>query len=177
MKEKILILAYPGVGKTYIADNYNNVSDFEFQHYRYDYGKFKDLPLEELKGRRDIRTPNPEYPNNFIEALQEELNKRAIVLVPLATSILKELSKLKEVRIILAIKDKEAFADLERIYKDRNNDEDFIKHRREDFEKFYNIVEESSYEKIILAKGQYLDQALKLKGIEMLPGRGYKNYK
>ena len=33
IKEKVLVLAYPGAGKSYLADNYKDVSDFEFQHY------------------------------------------------------------------------------------------------------------------------------------------------
>lgn len=54
MDKHILVLAYPGTGKTYIADNYEDVSDIEFQHYRYDYGNYKNLPLEQLKGRTNI---------------------------------------------------------------------------------------------------------------------------
>ena len=41
MDKHILVLTYPGTGKTYIADNYEDVSDIEFQHYRYDYGNYK----------------------------------------------------------------------------------------------------------------------------------------
>ena len=40
-KNKILILAYPGSGKTYLAENYKNVADLEFQHFRWDYGEYK----------------------------------------------------------------------------------------------------------------------------------------
>ena len=52
MKQKILVLAYPGSGKTFPAENFENVSDLEFQHYRWDYGEHKNLPLEKLKGRK-----------------------------------------------------------------------------------------------------------------------------
>lgn len=34
MKQNILVLAYPGSGKTFLAENFENVSDLEFQHYR-----------------------------------------------------------------------------------------------------------------------------------------------
>ena len=106
MEQKILVLAYPGSGKTFLADNYENVSDFEFQHYRYDYGSHKHLPLEQLKGRTEIRTNNTEWPQNFFNALDEELQKGRIVLVPFATSLLKRLDYLEkssDVRIIFAI--------------------------------------------------------------------------
>lgn len=88
-KQKILVLAYPGSGKTFLADNYENASDFEFQHYRYDYGEYKHLPLEQLKGRTEIRTNNTDWPKNFFDALDEELQKGRIVLVPFATSLWK----------------------------------------------------------------------------------------
>ena len=102
MDKHILVLAYPGTGKTYIADNYEDVSDIEFQHYRYDYGKYKDLPLEQLKGRTDIRTQKKEWPNNFFNFLEKELEDKKCVFVPMATSIfpiLNHLSKEKNIRI------------------------------------------------------------------------------
>ncbi len=177
MKQKILILAYPGTGKTFLAEHYSNVSDMEFQHYRWDYGEFKNLPLEELKGKKDFRKPNPAYPNNFFVDLKKEFNRSDIVLVPMATSILNEVSRLKDVRIILVIKEKEAFDDLIKIYKARNNSEEFIISRTNDFEKFYDIVKNSSYEKIFLNKDEHLSQAIQKIGLKLIEGKGYKNYK
>lgn len=174
--KKILILAYPGTGKTFLAEHYNNVSDMEFQHYRWDYGEFKHLPLEQLKGKKYIRKPNPNYPSNFFVDLKKEFNRSDIVLVPMATSILKEVTRLKNVRILLVIKEKDAFNDLIEIYKIRNNNEDFINSRTNDFEKFYKIVQDSNYEKIFLKKGEYLNQALQKMGINLIEGVGYKNY-
>lgn len=96
MEQRVLVLAYPGSGKTYLADNYKNVSDFQFQHYRYDYSEYRHLPLEQLKGRTEIRTNNSEWPNNFFKALDIELQKGRIVLVPFATSLLDILDYLEK---------------------------------------------------------------------------------
>lgn len=121
MIEKILVLAYPGTGKTYLAENFENVSDLEFQHYRWNYGKYSNLPLEELKGRKDIRKNNPNWPDNFFEILNEELNKGRIVLVPMSTSIIEKLNGEnvagRGVRIILAIQTKNCLDALLKVFK------------------------------------------------------------
>ncbi|MCQ2556031.1 MAG: hypothetical protein MJ149_01730, partial [Clostridia bacterium] len=129
---KVLILAYPGTGKSYLAEHYENVSDFEFQHYRYDYGKYKDLPLEQLKGREDIRTPKKDYPENFFKDLEKELELREIVCVPMATSIFPILDylKSKDVRIIFAIRNEESFNDLINDYIKRGSTTEFIERRK-----------------------------------------------
>ena len=176
--QKILILAYPGLGKTWLAENYANVSDLEFQHYRYDYGEYKDLLLEQLKGRTDIRKPNLDYPQNFFIALEKAIDVGEIVCVPLATSlfgILDHLKNDKNVRIIMAIK--ESFGALEKEYKKRNNSNEWIERRSVDFDKFFEIVKNSKYEKLLVRENEHLRDAIERLGIELKKGKGYKNYK
>ncbi|MBI2356882.1 hypothetical protein HYV12_02425 [Candidatus Dojkabacteria bacterium] len=179
MEQKILVLAYPGSGKTYLAENYKNVSDFEFQHFRYDYGEYKHLPLEKLKGRIEIRTNNPDWPNNFFKALDDELKKDRVVVVPFATSLLEILDFLKKssgVRIIFAIQDKESLEDLLQSFKNRGNSEEFIERRRNDFQKCYEIIAQSKFEKVYLNKDEFLSDALVRVGVELEKGVGVKNY-
>ena len=177
MDRNILILAYPGTGKTYIAENYKDVSDFEFQHYRYDYGKYSNLPLEQLKGRTAIRKPRQEWPNNFFNDLKKELNVRKFVMVPFATSILEILPELENnTRIILAIPTKEKFKQIIEIYKSRNNSEEFIKRRQNDYTNHYKIITESKYEKVFIEKDEYLYDALIKIGLNFNKGKGFKNY-
>lgn len=177
--EKILILAYPGSGKTYLADNYRNVSDFEFQHYRYDYGEYKGLPLEQLKGRTEIRTDNPEWPKNFFAALENELKKGLVVLVPFATSlleILNYLEKTHDVRIIFAIQSENLFEQLAESFRARGNSEEFIERRRNDFQKCHEIIRNSRFDKVYLGENEFLHDALTKIGIKFESGKGYKNY-
>ncbi len=179
MKQKILVLAYPGSGKTYLAENYNGVSDFEFQHYRYDYGKYKTLPLEQIKGRTDIRTLNTAWPQNFFKALDEELEKREIVLIPFAMSlieILDYIDKLKNTRVIFAIQDKNSFENLAESFRARGNREEFIERRRNDFKKCHEIIEKSKFEKVYIKSGEHLSDALLKIGVTLKNGKGYKNY-
>jgi len=179
MGQKILILAYPGSGKTYLADHYKNVSDFEFQHYRYDYGEYKHLPLEQLKGRTEIRTNNLDWPKNFFSALDEELKKDRIVLVPFATSLLEildYLEKSRDVRIIFAIQSKDSFETLAESFRSRGNSEEFIERRRNDFQKCHNIISNSRFEKVYIGEKEFLSDVLSKSGIKFNKGQGVKNY-
>lgn len=179
MKHKILVLAYPGSGKTYLADHYKNISDFEFQHYRYDYGEKKHLPLEQLKGRTDIRTNNPGWPQNFFKALDNELENGRIVLVPFATSLLEildYLEKSRETRIIFAIQNKDSFEQLEKNFRNRGNSEEFIERRKNDFYKCHDLIASSKFEKVYIGNKEYLSDALSKIGLEFQEGQGVKNY-
>lgn len=179
MNRRILVLAYPGTGKTYIADNYADVSDIEFQHYRYDYGEYKNLPIEQLKGRTDIRTPRPEWPNNFFKFLEEELEKRECVFVPMATSIfpiLDYLSNVKNVRVILAIQSADSLNSVIETFKGRENSSEFIERRKNDFIKFHKLIKELSYEKVYIQHNEFLIDALNKVGIAFANGKGFKNY-
>lgn len=179
MKQKILVLAYPGSGKTYLADHYKNISDFEFQHYRYDYGEHKHLPLEQLKGRTEIRTNNLDWPQNFFKALDSELENGRIVLVPFATSLLEILDYLetsRETRIIFAIQNKDSFDKLAENFKNRGNSEEFIERRRNDFYKCHDLIASARFEKVYINSNEFLSDALSKIGIEFEEGQGVKNY-
>jgi hypothetical protein len=179
MEQKILVLAYPGSGKTYLVDNYRNVSDFEFQHYRYDYGEYKHLPLEQLKGRTEIRTNNPDWPNNFFKALDKELQNERIVLVPFATSLLEILDYLEisnDVRIIFAIQNKNSLENLLRSYRNRGNSQEFIERRKNDFQKCHDIIANSKFEKVYIKDNEFLSDALSSIGVKFVNGKGVKNY-
>lgn len=179
MKQKILVLAYPGSGKTYLADNFKNVSDFEFQHYRYDYGKYKHLPLEQLKGRTEIRTDKPDWPQNFFQALEKELQKDRIVLIPFATSLLEVLNFLETtngVRIIFAIQKRNLFEKLAENFRARGNNEEFIERRRNDFQKCHDVIAQSRFEKVYINENEFLGDVLSGIGIKFEKGKGVKNY-
>ena len=179
MKEKVLVLAYPGSGKTYLADNFKDVCDFEHQHYRYDYVEFKHLSLEQLKGNSAMRKDNPGWPNNFFKALDEELEKVRIVLIPFASSlidVLEFLEKSDDIRAIFAIQDKDTFEDLANNFRQRGSSEEFIERRRKDFQKCHEIIANSKYEKAYIHRGEHLYDALTRLGIKLEKGKGYKNY-
>ena len=88
-KERLLVVAYMGTGKTVLARDYSNVIDLDFQDYMYIYDKsIRNLPLEKRKGKTELRTENSEYPNNFITKIIVELEKDKIVAVPFIDHVL-----------------------------------------------------------------------------------------
>ena len=177
-KDKVLVLAYPGSGKTYLADNFKNVSDIEFQHFRWDYGEYKTLPLEKLKGRKDIRTPRPDWPDNFFKQLEIELENNEIILLPMSTTMFDGLDRINRagVRIIFAMPRPEKFEELEKTFEKRGNSKEFIESRRNDFQKYYDITQNCPYEKVFIEKDEHLYDALTRIGIKFEKGKGYKNY-
>lgn len=79
MKE-LLIMAYMGTGKTELESRYKDIVDFDFQDYKYIYDEsIRDLPLEQRKGLTNLRTENPDYPQNFLEDAVKLLNDGKIV--------------------------------------------------------------------------------------------------
>jgi len=177
----ILVLAYPGIGKTYVADHYQNVIDFEHQHYIHIYDEdIRHQPLEQIKGQTSKRRPNPEWPNNYIGAIKEELKKGRMVITPFIPATYEVLTKKdlnQDVRIILAVFDKNNFEDLAKRYRIRNNTEEFIERRRLDFPNTIKLFEDAeNVEKVIVESGKYLADALIDYKIELKPGKGLKNY-
>lgn len=96
----------------------------------------------------------------------------------MATSLFERLEYLnsQNVKIIFEIPTRECFKDIIQAYKNRGNDEKFIESRKSDFEKFYDLVNKTKYEKIYIKKGEHLHEALQNIGIKFVKGKGYKNY-
>ena len=88
----------------------------------------------------------------------------------MATSLLERLEYLnsQNVRIIFAIPTRECFKDIIQAYKNRGNDEKFIESRKSDFEKFYDLVNKTKYEKTYIKKGEHLHEALQNIGIKFV---------
>ena len=181
MNPKILVLAYPGIGKTYMADNYENVIDFEQQHFISIYDEdIRHLPLEQIKGQTSKRKPNPDWPQNYVEGIRQELETGRIVIttfIPATYKALCEDAQYENVRIILAVFDPNSFEELAQRYRERNNTEEFIERRRADFPTSIKLFEEApKVEKVVVKAGEYLADALINHGIELNGGRGFKNY-
>jgi len=167
-KEKIIILAYVGTGKTETAKRYSGVWNPSSDDYRYIWSK--NIPYEQRKSSLN-RVENPDFPNNYIDVISEKI-KTDIVLLSLTEKLFplydsKEFrDKMKDARIILACPEKDSIGDYIERYKARNNSEAFIENRKKEFpfivDKFENA---KGYEKV--AVQQYLDDALINHGIKL----------
>lgn len=181
MDERILILVYPGLGKTYTAEHFGNVSDFEQQHYMFIYDDdIKDLPLEQIKSDASRRKPNPDWPNNFVEAIDRELGRSEIVIttfIPKVYDALVNNAKYENTRIVLVVFDEDNFNELADRFRARGNTEEFVERRRLDFPRVIEQFNDAqNVEKIIINGGGYLSDALIAHGVNLRPGKGSKNY-
>lgn len=178
MNEKILILAYMGTGKTELEYRYNNVIDLDFQDYKYIYDEtIRHLPLEQRKGSTSLRTENPEYPNNFINAVLKELEEGKIVVSPFIEHVFKAIDSdefkrnVSNTKIILVFPMADNFEEYVERFKKRGNNEEFILRRRKEFSSLIDLFEEASnedYEKIIIKPKQFLSDALIEYGINLI---------
>ena len=171
-KEQIMVLAYVGTGKTEMTKRYNGVWNPSSDDYRYVWDK--DIPLEQRKSNPN-RVENPDFPNNFIHAVSENLGQNIVVLV-LSEKMFKIYEskefkdKMKGTRKIIVCPSKESFGEYKEKFKARGNSETFIENRRKEFPAIIDIFENAQgYEKICLQSGQYIDSALIEHGVNLQP--------
>ena len=81
MKNTKIISCFSCTGKTYLGNKYDKVLDLEASHFKWIYNDeeiAKDI--EKRKGVLD-RQLNPLYPDNYIKAIKENINKYDIILI------------------------------------------------------------------------------------------------
>lgn len=173
--EKLLIMAYMGTGKTELENRYDNVVDFDFQDYKYIYDEsIRHLPLEQKKGSTNLRTENPNYPENFLADAIKLLNDEKIVLSPFIDHVFKAYdnydikSKVEDLRIILVCPPKDNFEEYVERFKQRGNSDEFIARREKEFSSLIDLFNQADkYERITMKPGQFLSEALKEYGINL----------
>jgi len=173
-KEKILVLAYVGTGKTEMTKRYKGVYNPSSDDYRYTYDK--NIPIEQRKSNPN-RVANPDFPGNFIKVVAEGLENNEIVLLALTQKLfpLYESEEFKDkvrgARIILACPPKENFGEYEMLFEARGNSETFIENRRKEFPFIIDVFENAQgYEKVVVQQSgqhKFLDGALIKHGIKL----------
>ncbi len=177
VKDKILVLAYMGTGKTELERRYQNVSDVDFQDYKFIYDEsIRHLPLEKRKGNVLLRTENPDYPENFINAIFSELELGKVVVSPFIEHVFRAINsdtfqrKAEGTRVILVFPKSDNFEEYVERFKKRGNNDAFIERRRREFPTLIDLFENVSdkdYEKIQIKPNQFLAEALSEYGINL----------
>lgn len=174
--ERLLIMAYMGTGKTELENRCENVVDFDFQDYKYIYDEsIRHLPLEQRKGRTNLRTENPNYPQNFLSDAIKLLSKGEIVVSPFIEHVFKAYdefdikSQIEDLRVILVCPPKEIFEEYVERFKQRGNSDEFVSRRIKEFPILVDLFEKANdYERIIMKPKQYLSEALEENGISLV---------
>ncbi len=155
----MIISAFPGCGKTTLGNKYKNIIDLESSLYKY----FFDVNItrREIEARKATpRERNPEYPGNYIKAIQEATKKYDIVLTSCGPWVRSELKKKKLENIVVypSIECKEEY--IQR-YINRGNHINFINYVKKNFEEWVKeFDEDNSIRKIKMKKGETLEDVL-----------------
>lgn len=167
--QKLVIIAYMGTGKTWLADKYDSIVDFDHQDYRYIYDEsIKNLPLEQRKGNDKLRTLNPLYPKNFINEALKLLNEGKILVSPFIDHVYEAYkstefqSSALDVKVVLVCPRRIDFEEYRHRFAKRGNSPEFISKREREFSDLVDIFEnEQKFDKILISKGQFLEDVLK----------------
>lgn len=153
----IIIAGFGGVGKTELAKKYKNVIDLESIFWRWQYNE-KYTNIEEYKSCEN-RILNPDFPQNYMEAIKENQKKYDIVLIAYNTTICEALKE-NELSFLLCYPDKEAKDIYIERYRKRGNNERFINKNIESFEEAVDIVEKRIEPKIVLYGNETIEEYL-----------------
>lgn len=155
----MIISAFPGCGKTILGIKYKNVIDLESSLYKYFFDA--NITKREIEARKATpREKNPEYPKNYVKAIQEATKKYDIVLTSCGPWVRSELEKKKLENIVVypSIECKEEY--IQR-YINRGNHINFINYVKENFEEWIKeFDEDNSIKKIKMKKGETLEDVL-----------------
>ena len=172
MKKGIVIAGFAGIGKSMLASKYKNVVDLEIMEFKWDY-KEKIADIEKKKGNSN-KTRKEEWPENYIDAIQNATTNYDITLISTDDEILNELEK-KEIEYILCYPTLECKNEYLDRYRKRGNTEAFIQRVAETFEDLIKGLQKYKAKKIVLKNNETLEsklnQATKVKEDDTLEER------
>lgn len=135
-KGTIIISASPGCGKSYCTKNYQDkfyILDLDSAKYRY---------IKDKDGNRTDER-NPDFPMNNIKSIKENIGNADVIFVSNITTVRKAL-KDNNLKVIMVYPDKALKEEFMRRYKERGNDENFIRFLSDNWERFIDEIEEDS---------------------------------
>lgn len=150
---------FAGLGKTYVGKKYSNVLDLQSSPCRYDYTNVKKEDYERIKEIPN-RKVNPNWPNNFIDAIKEASNKYDIILVSSSPDI-RELLEQNDIDYTFILPSKDSREILLERYKKRENGKELINLVMGYFDTWSYKKEDYNCPLVILDKDKYLEDYLK----------------
>ena len=157
----ILIGGFKAIGKSTLANKYNNVVDIESSDFEYIIDeKLKKIPIEQRKGLK-IRVKNPDYPLNYYNELISNLKNDNIVLFACKPEVISLLNE-NNISYYIVYPEEDMLEEIIDRCRSRGNNQEFLSRIKkvyfEDFPKNDDKV-------IWLKKGQYLESVLEENGL------------
>lgn len=155
----MIVSAFSGCGKTTLGEKYNNVIDLESSLYKYIFDT--NISRAQIEARKATpRKRNPEYPQNYIKAIEDASKKYDIVLTSCGPLIREEMEK-RNMEYLLVYPDISCKEEYIQRYINRGNHIDFIKHLEENFEQWVKAFDEdTNLKRIRIKSGENLEEVL-----------------
>ena len=168
-----VVSVFAGLGKTTVGSKYDNICDLQSSPYRCDYSKIELKDYEKMKYDKS-RVLNPDWPENYLKAINEAINKYDLVLVPSSEDV-RQLLIENNIDFLFVLPKKDVLYRKKLInrYKKRGNNNDLINEVMYYFDnwcinpKYYNypieIIENNEYLEDLLFKLGYINRIKSLK--------------
>lgn len=164
-RKQYIIAGMAGVGKSMLAKKYPGmVADVESSGYKHDNTGLEHLSVEERKGL--LRTPNPEWPDNYISAIRKAMKKYPIVCIQLHPDNY-EVYKKANIPFIIVYPERDALDEYYERLIGRGNNREFADKIVNTFDDFVlgRCIHECDNERWILKKGETLEDRFKALGV------------
>lgn len=147
-----VISAFPGCGKSYCFKNYQD----KFSMLDSDSSEFSWIKDNEGNNTKER---NPNFPNNYINHIKENIGKVDIIFVSSHDVVRKALHE-NNIRVVIVYPNKDMKNDFIDRYKQRGNNESFIKFIYDNWDNFIEDIENEDNEFLEQRLGQrnpYID--------------------
>ncbi len=153
-----VISVFAGLGKSTVGTKYKNVCDLQSSVYRYI--NIQNLDYEKVKCNSSC-IPNPDWPKNYLLAIQKAMKEYDVVLVPSNLDVRNLLVK-NNIDFLFVLPSHNSFTreKLIREYEQRGNSEEFIAEVMDYFDSWSRNQEDYEYPIEILKPDEYLEDLL-----------------
>lgn len=153
-----VISVFAGLGKTTVSKKYPNVCDLQSSPYRCEYSNIDKKDYEKMKCDK-TRVINPNWPNNYLEALKKAIEEYDLVLVPSNPDI-RELLQENNINFIFVLPSVDSREVLLDRYKERGNNKELMEEVTNYFDTWSRNQKDYNYKIEIINKDKYLEDLL-----------------
>lgn len=162
----LIIAGFSGIGKTTLAAKYKNVIDLDAATYVYTDIGLEHLSLEERKGLK--RPSNPNWPMNYIEAIQSAIKRYDIILVWDRPDIV-NMYLSHHIPFLLCYPSRDSLREYYDRFISRGNSKSYANMKMDQYETRLSFYQQLPVDKIILGSKETLEDYLKNHDILLTP--------